>query len=267
MTEWRRQGVCWVAYERLAMGLGLGLLALGCLVWLPFAALLHALLPRRIGQRLGRSAIHGGFSFYVGVLESLCGCHFDLAELDQLRDQGPLLLAANHPSLLDAVLILSRLPDTVCVMKAALMRNPLFGAAARLACYIRNDSPLAMVVDADEALRRGSHLLIFIEGTRTGEFPLDPCLPTAGLISRRSRVAVQTLLIEFSIPYLGKHWPLSRRPTLPLYGRVRIGRRFSPSADVATTTREIEAYFRTELLSQATAMVVPAGLPHTHNAH
>jgi hypothetical protein len=58
---------------------------------------------------------------------------------------------------------------------------------------------------------------------------------------------VQTLIIEFSTPYLGKAWPLWRRPVLPLSCRIRLGRRFEPPADVAAFTAELEAYFRSEM--------------------
>ncbi|MGE5472134.1 MAG: lysophospholipid acyltransferase family protein [Bacteroidota bacterium] len=248
MTE--RQGVgrpLWIAYEYVAMALGLGSLALLCLAWLPFALLLHLLLPQRIGQPLGRAVIAAGFRFYLGLLATVCACRFDLAELDRLRGEGPLILAANHPSLLDAVLIVSRLPNAVCVMKAALMDNILFGAAARLARYIRNHAPLEMILGAREELRAGAQLVIFPEGTRTTRFPIDPCTPTTGLIARRTGVPVQTLLIEFSTPYLGKAWPLFRRPMLPLRCRIRLGRRFPPPDNCAAFSHELEAYFRQEL--------------------
>lgn len=248
MTERRAAGnPLWIAYEYLAMLLGLGALALICLLWLPFALLLYPLLPLAAGKRIGRATISFGFRAYLWLLESFCACRFDLAELDRLRDDGPLILAANHPSLLDAVLITSRLPNTVCVMKAALMDNLLFGAAARLARYIRNNAPLEMILGAREELQSGAHLVIFPEGTRTTNFPLDPCSPSAALIAGRSRAAVQTLLIEFSTPYLGKAWPLFRRPQLPLHVRVRLGRRFPPPANAQALTGELEAYFRAEL--------------------
>jgi len=50
-----------------------------------------------------------------------------------------------------------------------------------------------------------------------------------------------------STPYLGKAWPLFRRPSLPLSGRVRLGHRFAPPDDIETFSRELEAYFRQEL--------------------
>lgn len=249
MTDPLRQPgrALWLVYEHVAMVLGLGFLALLCLLWLPFAMVLHALLPRRSGQPVGRLLIMAGFRVYLRFLTLFCACRFDLSELDALRADKPLVLVANHPSLLDAVMIISRFPDMVCVMKAALMNNILLGAAARLARYIPNHAPLDVVLRAREALREGAHLLIFPEGTRTCRFPVDACTASAGLIAQRAKVPLQTLLIEFNSPYLGKVWPLWRRPELPLHFRIRVGRRFAPPADVAAFGGELETYFRSEL--------------------
>ena len=243
----RPSGLLWVAYEYFVMVFGLGLLALICLLWLPFAMILFPLVPRKSGEFLGRRFITYGFRFYLRCLEIVCAFHLDLTELDQLRNEGPLILAANHPSLMDAGMLTSRLPNTVCVMKAALMDNLLFGAAARLARYIRNNAPLEAILSAREELRRGAHLVIFPEGTRTEHFPVGPCQKSTGLIASRTGVPVQTLLIEFSTPYLGKDWPLFKRPALPLRVRVRLGRRFAPPKDVSAFTRELDAYFSQEL--------------------
>lgn len=237
----------WIAYESIAMIIGLGSLVLICLGWLPFALLFNPLLPQRWARSIGRAFISNGFRFYLRILEIFCACRFELQELDQLRDSGPLIIAANHPSLLDAVMIVSRLPNAVCVMKASLMDNLLFGAAARLARYIRNDAPLEMILNSRQALQDGARLVIFPEGTRTGNFPVDPCSPSTGLVANRAKVPVQTVLIEFSTPYLGKAWPLFRRPMLPLTCRVRLGRRFDPPTNVQSFTAEIDAYFRAEL--------------------
>jgi hypothetical protein len=72
-------------------------------------------------------------------------------------------------------------------------------------------------------------------------------MPTAGLIASRAKVPVQTLLMEFSTPYLGKAWPLFRRPQLPLTCRIRLGRRFPPPTDIQAFTAELDAYLRAEI--------------------
>ncbi len=237
----------WSAYEHAVMFFGLTMLALICLIWLPMAMVLYPVLPHRAGTALGRGAITVGFRVYLHILSGLCAFRFDLSELDPLRDQGPMIIAANHPSLLDAVMITSRLPNVACVMKSDLMDNLLFGAAARLARYMRNDSAFYVVKRSREVMDQGAQLLIFPEGTRTRQFPIDTLTPTIGLIAHRSGASVQTVLLEFSTPYLGKDWPLFRKPTLPLHCKARLGRRFPPPTDHVAFTIELDAYFRQEL--------------------
>lgn len=50
-------------------------------------------------------------------------------------------------------MIVSRLPNAVCVMKASLMDNLPFGAAACLARYIRNDATLEMILTCGRPCR------------------------------------------------------------------------------------------------------------------
>ena len=239
----------WRIYECIAMVLGLSALALICLAWTPFALLLHPLLPARWGRPLGRRAIMIGFRLYTWILQTFCACRFDLRAVDALAGEGGLVVVANHPSLLDAVLILSRLPNAVCVMKASLMRNWFFGAGARLAGYITNDSPLSLIRQARGELRAGAQLVIFPEGTRTTRWPINPCQATAGVVAARARVPVQALLIHMSSPYLGKRWGLWNPPQLPLSVSVTAGRRLPPMARPGEFGAEIERYYQQELTS------------------
>ncbi|AVO49299.1 1-acyl-sn-glycerol-3-phosphate acyltransferase [Melaminivora suipulveris] len=244
-------GVLWRAYERLAMAIGLGTLALLCLAWLPFAALLYPVLPRVPAQRLGRSVITLAFRFYLAVLSLLCGCRFDLSALDALQRERSLIIAANHPSLLDAVVLVSRLPNAVCVMKASLLDNILFGAAARIARYVRNDGAAQLLRNGCQALAEGAQVVLFPEGSRTQQFPLDPLGRTLGVLAKRAHVPVQAVLLEYSTPYLGKRWPLWAPPVLPLVCTARLGCRFDPPSDHPAFTQALEQHLRAELTTPA----------------
>ena len=239
------------AYEYVCLYLGLGFLGLMCLLWTPFAAVFHALLPKRLGTPLGRRVISGGFHLYLRWLALLGACRFDVGVLDELRDAGPLVLAPNHPCLLDAVMVISRLPDVACIMKASLMNNLFLGGGARLAGYIRNEPILSMVRSAVADLKGGSQLLIFPEGTRTVHEPINPCLPTAAVIASRAKVPVQIILIETDSAYLAKGWPLFRRPAMPIHYRVRLGKRIEPQRDTAAMSRELEACLAAEVAASA----------------
>ncbi|MFD1709266.1 1-acyl-sn-glycerol-3-phosphate acyltransferase [Ottowia sp. GY511] len=237
--------------ESLAMAIGLGLLAAVCLTWTPFALVLGPILPQPLGKRVGRRAIQTGFRLYVILLQALCGCRFDLKALDELaRRPGPMVVVANHPSLLDAVLLVSHLPNAVCIMKALLMHNLLLGAGARMARYIVNDAPLTMIRSAIAELKDGARLIIFPEGTRTAEMPVGPCAATAGVIAARAGVPIEVVVIEMSSPYLGKQWPLTRPPRLPLRVRVRhVAQIQVANADAQRFGHDIRALLTQHLVS------------------
>jgi 1-acyl-sn-glycerol-3-phosphate acyltransferase len=167
--------------------------------------------------------------------------------LDSLRNAPPMILAPNHPSLIDALLILTRHPNVVCVMKAELMRNLFLGAGSRLARYVPNQSSRQLIRASVAHLQRGGLLLLFPEGTRTRRHPVNSFVGSVGLIARHAQVPVQTLIIETDSPFLGKGWPLFKRPDLPIVYNVRLGRRFEAPRDVAAFTAELEQYYRGEL--------------------
>ncbi|MBS0397680.1 MAG: 1-acyl-sn-glycerol-3-phosphate acyltransferase [Proteobacteria bacterium] len=222
----------------------LGSLSLGFnLLALP----LKPLLPARLGTRVGRRGIQLGYALYAWTLRAMGAYRLDLTAIDALRDGPALILAPNHPQLIDALLILSRLPNLTCIMKSSLMRNPFLGAGARLARYIRNDSPIQMIRTAVRQLQDGSILLLFPEGTRTRHAPVNALTASVGVIARHAGVPVQTLLVETDSPYLGKGWPLLRCPAMPITYRVRLGKRFDPPQDAATLVAELQRYFAAEL--------------------
>jgi 1-acyl-sn-glycerol-3-phosphate acyltransferase len=234
-------------YEYFALYSSLTLLGLICLTWSVFALPLHFVLPRRLGTAVGRRGIMTAFRLYAWSLSATRSYRLDLSAIDTLRGGPPVILAPNHPCLIDALLILTRHPNIVCVMKADLMKNVFLGSGSRLARYVKNESSRQMVKESVAHLKEGGVLLLFPEGTRTTRPPVNPLVASAGLIAKHAGVPVQTLIIETDSPYLSKGWPLFRRPSLPITYRVRMGKRFPPPKDVGRFTAELDAYYRSEL--------------------
>lgn len=239
-----RKNVFQAAYEYAVLYCGLLAFALICLMWAVPAAVFYVVLPRRHGKLLGQYIIMLGFRAYLALLRASGLVQFDLAALDALRDERSLVIATNHPSMIDVVLIASRLPRVVCIMKSRLLRNPVLGISARLAGYIRNDPPWSMVHDSVAAVQAGSQLLVFPEGTRTGKPPVDGFREGFGMVAKKAQAPVQAVFIEASSPFLGKGWPLLKMPEFPLRYRVCLGERFEPGGDVRALVARMERYYR-----------------------
>jgi 1-acyl-sn-glycerol-3-phosphate acyltransferase len=224
----------------------LGLMSLG---WNLLAAGLYRLLPEATGRSVGQAGVSWVYRTFWTSARLVGMLRIDSAVLDTLRDEpGGVIIAANHPSLLDALIVIARVQRTVCIMKASLMDNVFLGAGSRLARYIANDSPRQMIRAAVERLKAGDHLVLFPEGTRSpSPTEVHPFRPGITLIAQRAGVPIQTVLIETDSPYLGKGWPLWKLPPLPVVFRARLGRRFEPQADHEALLATLEGYFRQEL--------------------
>ena len=244
----------WIFLIPLALLLYALLLLLGCisLAWNLVAMLLYPVLPARVGRSLGRRVIAFAYRSFWATASALGMMRIDANCLDALRDERGVIFVANHPTMLDALLLVARLPRSACIMKADLMRNIFLGAGARLARYIRNDSARAMVRLAVDDLKQGGQLVIFPEGTRTVTPPLNAFRPGVTLIAKLAQAPIQTVFIDTDSPYLGKGWPLWRVPPLPIVFRLRLGQRFAPQQDSDALLQEIERYFRHPMEQRAT---------------
>ena len=228
------------------MFVGLSFLGIICSLGLPIALVL-IWFPFKWRITVTRHLIALGFTIYLWFLRLFCSVRIDCSALDSLKHQSGLIIVANHPSLLDAVILLSKLPNATCVMKASLRKNPLFGAMARLSGYISNEDSMKLVKQSCAELKKGTHLVLFPEGTRSDTLRVNPFGQVAALIASRSGASIQTVFIRFSTSYLGKSGPLCQKPSLPLTIKITIGSIFGPISSVPVLTESLESYYRQNL--------------------
>jgi len=154
----------------LRTGVAFAVFGLGSL-WLAFAWLP---LRRRFDHkaepwRRAQLGIHRLFRFHSGLMERLGLIGVTWVGAEALDRPGPKIIVANHPSLIDVVLIIARLPQADCIISSDRATNAFLGGSARAADYIANDSGVEVVREAARRLREGRTLVVFPEGTRTPE--------------------------------------------------------------------------------------------------
>ena len=117
--------------------------------------------------RATQAVIHRVFQFFVSMLEFLGIIRVDVRGVATLQGGSGRLIIANHPTLLDVVILMSLIPHAQCIVKAELWRNRYLGGVMRWAGYIRNDlEPEALLDACKVAMAEGKDLIIFPEGTR-----------------------------------------------------------------------------------------------------
>lgn len=203
---------------------------------LPFPNSFHARLVQFAISRICR-IFFAGCRFF-GLL------YCDLSALDEINRRKGLVVVPNHPAMIDAFLVLSRVNRMICIMKGRLETNLFLGAGAKLAGYVSNRYTERMLREAIAKVKAGDHLLLFPEGTRTTETPVNTFHGTAALIAKKAKVNLLPVFIYTNSPYLTKSWPIWKPPQFPVCYQVKLGEEIEASGVVAETTKQLQDLYQ-----------------------
>lgn len=164
---WHRLERLWRSF---GTGLFLALIGVGgsvlALTVFPLIALLTR--DRETRRRRIQFTLHHSLRLYCFGIDLLKVANVRVAGLERLQGARGVLIVANHPSLLDVVMIMAAIPNVQCVVKGGLWRNPFFRLTVEGAGYLRNDlAPEELMAACVASLQAGDNLILFPEGTRT----------------------------------------------------------------------------------------------------
>lgn len=192
---------------------GLGGLIVLCLVFPLLRLLVWRQAPR---QTLARDIVRLSFRCFCKLMTTVGVISYEVHGLEKLQRRG-LLVVANHPSLIDVVMLISLLRQPDCVVKAAAWRNPFMLGPVSLCGFIRNRNGPQLIDDSIASIRNGGNLIVFPEGTRTRldalrHRQLNPLQRGAANIAVRGRLPLTPVIITVSEPMLTKQQPWYQAP-------------------------------------------------------
>lgn len=204
------------------------LIALACIfvgggVWATTVIPLALLFPGDRKERT-QAIIKRTFMFYLRLFQFLRLFIVSVEGAEGLVACGGKIVIANHPCLLDVVILMALIPRAQCIVKHELWNHRFLGVLMRSAGYIRNDlDPEALVAKCKTALDEGRSLIIFPEGTRTVPGRTIHFHRGFANIATLTRAPVQTIVITCSPIMLYKGEPWWRAPVKRPVLRVAVG--------------------------------------------
>ncbi|MDX8390921.1 MAG: lysophospholipid acyltransferase family protein [Mariprofundaceae bacterium] len=127
--------------------------------------------------------------------------------------QESAVIVANHPSLLDFIVLLRDFPNAICLYKTQTRHNPVLAKFVNVAGYVEGmdgtrSASKRIIAESCQRLKEGHHVVFFPEGTRSKS-------NTSGGVGRfrttgfhaamRAEAAVQPVVIYCEPLFLGKH--------------------------------------------------------------
>lgn len=180
--------------------------------------------------RRTRWCVHMTLRIFTRMMSLLGVIDFDTAAAGQVlaRQRGKVIIA-NHPSLIDVVVLISVMPHANCIIKKDLWDNLFIRGVLKAADYIRNSGDMENLIGAcQRSLDEGYSLIIFPEGTRTTpgqEMTLQRGASNIALLCKADLVPVliqckPTTLTKnekwYSIPPTKVHFSLQVHPPFEL---------------------------------------------------
>ena len=103
-----------------------------------------------------RRAISRSFLLHVSVLKAFGVLVFAVNDPVRLGIAGveDKLIVANHPTLLDVVFLVAFVENAACVVKDSLFQNFYVGFVIRMAGYVSNKDPDALIKSCKEVLKQ-----------------------------------------------------------------------------------------------------------------
>lgn len=110
---------------------------------------------------------HFYFKLFVRVMETIHCIRVKVDNKDTLKELHSKVVIANHPSILDVVILFSLVPNADCIVKGDLVKNKFVSLIIRN-LYIPNNIPFDEQLElAKKSMDEGNNLIIFPEGTRS----------------------------------------------------------------------------------------------------
>ena len=207
-APWRRLGRVWRALRTgLAfavfgiLGLALGLVVFPLVRWRARGATADVI------ERRCQRHVYGIFRAFTALLRGLRLAEIRIRGAEQLLAPGTLVVA-NHPTLLDVVLIGACMPQLDCVVKKEAWSNPFMRHVVSATGYVPNDLGEAVIDACAERLRRGRSLLLFPEGKRSLEGVLGPFMRGAAHLALKTGRPLTPVVVRCTPPTLmrGQKW-------------------------------------------------------------
>jgi len=143
---------------------GLSSLVLVILIFPPMRLFIH---PDDRFKKTARRFISASMRFFIGLMHVLGIVNLKTDDREQYRNLSSKIIIANHPSLLDVVMLLSLIPNADCIVNAYLKTNIIVIGIVRHLYILGSLDYDSLMQACSESLQKGNCLIVFPEGTRT----------------------------------------------------------------------------------------------------
>ena len=158
-------------------------------------------------RRFCANVVHKSWKFFTIIMQKFGSIKVEtVGEFNNIKGK---VIVSTHPSLIDIVLLIGLIPNSLCLAKKDLLKNPVMYKIVKC-LYIINDIDLEeFQKETKNALENNFNIIIFPTGTRTLPNEEIKLHKGASQIAINANVDIVTITIDTDYTILRKnHFPL-----------------------------------------------------------
>ncbi len=121
--------------------------------------------PQRRRRQFYTNTIHLAWKFFTMFIQKM-GC-VRVNMIGNFENIKGKIIVASHPSFIDIVLLIGKIPNSVCIVKQSLMKNFIMRNIVKHAYIVNGGDSEQFITDSKQFLEEGFNVVIFPTGTRT----------------------------------------------------------------------------------------------------
>lgn len=198
-------------------------------------------------RKFGKKLLKKSFQSFLWGLQFLGILSLKTQNMDRLKSGGCLVLA-NHPTLIDAVILIALIENPNGIIKSRLFNNPSMYGLAKISGLIRNFEGPELIRKAIESISNGDNLIIFPEGTRSKVLGKIAFKQGAAYIAIKGGFNITPILIAPSEHVLGKDHSWYKVPvnkplfTVSVMEEIDVASNVRVSEDLILASEELTEY-------------------------
>ena len=152
--------------------------------------------------------IHSTWAWFIKLIISLGVINLDIKDLEKIKQIRNCVIVSTHPSFIDIVILIGLIPRTTCIVKSALIKNPILSNLIKSIFILKDETLDNIKLHTKKMLDRGFNVVIFPSGIRHRKNEYPKIHKGAATIAMNANVNIVALKLYTDYDFLFINQPI-----------------------------------------------------------
>lgn len=152
--------------------------------------------------------IHLTWAWFIKLIISFGIINLDINDLEKIKQIRNCVIVSTHPSFIDIVILIGLIPRTTCIVKSALIKNPILSNLIKSIFILKDETLDNIKIHTKKMLDKGFNVVIFPSGIRHRKNEYPKIHKGAATIAMNANVNIVALKLYTDYDFLFINQPI-----------------------------------------------------------